>query len=314
MSFTSVATQNRTTLTGRYQDPDGTRKYIFKTERGVLEIAHIRNRKDREVFCVPSMYSCRLGCTFCHLTTKKIQPVSGKVHIEELEDAMSLIERNQDVPLLVSVMGVGDGSQNIDLIRGLREKDYYVSVASIVPTLSFIDKLEEIGGVKLHFSLHNSIEEERKQIMPATRGCPSLEKTIERVSSYASRVSPPKPFVTGDGREIEIYSRGYMAEVHYTLIEDVNDSPVHVSSLSDILLRSGLPIKFLQFKPSLDYVPSASAGKVATFLKDSGVKVKEYNPPGQEIQTSCGQFTPWFYENRPEYAEERKEYERKFAF
>jgi len=43
-------------LIGKYEDFDGTRKYIGKTKDGILEISHIRNREDRDVLCIPSLY------------------------------------------------------------------------------------------------------------------------------------------------------------------------------------------------------------------------------------------------------------------
>ena len=49
-------------------DPDGTEKFVFNDGIGVLEITRINTKEDRDIYCVPSMYECRLGCTICYLT------------------------------------------------------------------------------------------------------------------------------------------------------------------------------------------------------------------------------------------------------
>jgi adenine C2-methylase RlmN of 23S rRNA A2503 and tRNA A37 len=251
-------------LLGRYRDPDSTEKYVFQDEIGTIEIVRINTKPDRDIFCVPSLYGCNLGCTFCFLTTLEVSKSNKKVKYDTILECLTYVENPKD-KRQISIMGVGDPSQNLELVLEACAMEERVSIATIMPKA--LPKLPK--NLKIHYSLHSSVESKRQGIMPAAK-LPIVD-AMEYLSEHE-----------GD------------TEIHYTLIKGVNDSLDELSRMESIAENWGIPIKFLEFKESGDMKKSDNAEVWEYFM--SGYVVEYYNPPGEKIQGSCGQFTKDFYQ------------------
>lgn len=189
---------NNVTLNYYLLDPDGTEKFVFKDDLGVLEITRINTKPDRDIYCIPSMYECRLGCTICYLTINNIKGSNKKIKSTTIEKCISIINNVKNSGkngIQLSIMGVGEPLLNIELINDLcnNENIDRVSIASIFPFIpdGLPDKL------KIHYSLHNPIHEKRLKMIP--NGKESFENVIKYLDKHKGDV-----------------------EIHYTLVENEN--------------------------------------------------------------------------------------------
>lgn len=262
-------------------DPDNTEKFVFQDENGILEIVRINTKKDRDIYCIPSMYECRLGCTMCYLTINNIKSSSKKLPYDNIEYCIKYILENYNSNkkgIQISIMGVGDPQLNIELVEKLSEANWVdrLSVATIFPISKPFPH-----NVKIHYSLHSPIEEKRKMIIP--NGKISIKAAIDYLTNHHK------------GEK----------EIHYTLIENVNDTDEELKEMIKII-PYGFTVKFLDFKTSYKSKLSKS-NKIYKWMKElekNGINTEFYYPPGEQIQGSCGLFTEGFYTN-----EKTKEFE-----
>jgi adenine C2-methylase RlmN of 23S rRNA A2503 and tRNA A37 len=256
-------------------DVDKTEKFVFENKYGILEIVRINTKSDRDIYCVPSMYECKLGCTICYLTINNIASSNKKVTVDVIQDCLDIIESKYigKSNRQISIMGVGEPLLNTELIFDMCAVESRVSIASIFP---FIPKTQFPSNLKIHYSLHSPFQSDRLEIMPQAKSIPS--DVIEFLEKH-------------EGNK----------EIHYTLIENVNDRDDDLYELIDLFKNRQIPIKFLDFKTSYKSELSKS-NKLSNWLKvlDRNDILNEfYYPPGENIQSSCGLFTEGFYTNEP---------------
>lgn len=264
-------------LVVRLKDKDGTDKLVFKDNNGIIEITKINTKPDRDIFCIPSMYGCNLGCTFCFLTTHKIDNISKKIEYQTIVQCLEFFQDRKD-RRQISIMGAGDPSLNLDLVLECCKNEELVSIASIFPKI--LPKLPK--NLKIHFSLHSPIQQQRNKIIPA--GKAKIDDIFEYLQKHEGKT-----------------------EIHYTLIKNVNDSDDELFELLSLLEKYKINIKFLDFKESKDMVKS---DKLDLWLKLTGEKVisESYYPPGERVQGSCGMFTKGFYNEKYKNSKEHLNY------
>lgn len=252
-------------------DIDRTEKFVFENKYGVLEIVRINTKPDRDIYCIPSMYECKLGCTICYLTINNITGSNKKVTVDVINDCLDIISSKYPgkPKRQISVMGVGEPFLNLDLIYDLCESETRVSIASIFP---FMPTKPLPSNLKIHYSLHSPFQANRLKIMPQAKEDPN--DVVDFLETHSG-----------------------LSEIHYTLIEDVNDSDNDLFSMIQLLQNTGITVKFLDFKTSYKSDMSKS-NKITKWIKElekNGVTTEFYYPPGENIQSSCGLFTEGFY-------------------
>ena len=269
-------------LIGVFEDKqDNVQKYVFKDNLGTIEVSRINTKEDRDIYCVPSMYMCNLGCTFCHLTTEDIPGKATKIDVETIIKVLGQIPQIKP-KRQISIMGVGDPALNQELVRALAAREELVSIATIFP-----DKLKGIpANVKVHFSLHSTNSLNRRQMIPTS--------TLE-IRDYLESLSKHR------GKK----------EIHYTLIKDTNDSPEELESLVNYSTEFRIPIKFLKFNETGGMKESPKLEEWLHTLA-SVVPVETYRSPGIQIGSSCGAFTKHFYTKDGIDSPEYKEYAKNF--
>lgn len=274
------------------KDPDKTEKFVFHDGLGILEIVRINTKEDRDIFCIPSMYECRLGCTICYLTINNITASSKKVSYDSIKYCIDYIRQNYPTGkngIQLSLMGVGDPILNMNLVKDLSASDWVtrLSVATIFPFVNDADGLFP-DNVKIHYSLHSPLQEKRLKILPNAKVNP------ENIIAYLDRHHK------GD------------KEIHYTLVEGENDSDEELQAMCE-LIPAGFTVKFLDFKTSYKSNLSKS-NKLEKWIKElekCGINTEFYYPPGEQIQGSCGLFTEGFY--KKEFDPEFRLYLNKYA-
>lgn len=279
---------------------DNTIKYIFETEDNlIIEFSYINKNDGKDIICVPSQNFCNLACKFCHTTdfigkikNRNLSPYEIEYCVKYIINDLDIIKH--DRVLLISFMGCGEPILNVDnvidamvLLKKLEEKDFsYVrfAVATSIPKSKWLNFYKLVDGiknnnlpVKIHLSLHYTMDIQRTEWMPASL---DIMSSLSAVDFYKKVTKNP-------------------VEIHYTLIEGVNDTEQDAILLSTFLKDKDMNVKFLFFneKPSIDFHAS-SKEKLKIFKRyfdKYSIDHEYYIPPGLDIGASCGQFLLDYY-------------------
>ena len=272
---------------------DSTIKYIFESNDDILEFSYINKNDGKDIIVVPSQTGCNLGCKFCFLTGANI-PVRNLNQCElgygifYIVENLKLFSTCSDRTLLISFMGCGEPLYSINKIieAMISARDQYsgryktvrFAVASLIPTrylfLRFQDEIiKNKLKCKFHYSLHTTNEILRKELMPSA----SIQ-SLDLVNNY-------------------INETGNHAEIHYSLMMGVNDSKEEALKLIQLLENTKIGIKILKLseKPEKQLISSIFKDKFITLLKSSLPRVEYYEPPGNDVGASCGQFLLNYY-------------------
>ncbi|MCK9458466.1 MAG: hypothetical protein M0R80_02335 [Proteobacteria bacterium] len=275
---------------------DKTIKYVFQLESGLIsEVAYIDNNTGKDIICVSTHTSCDLGCKFCHTTD-----CQGKVHVNyldmgEMNEQIEFIHQDLKLGgrmLLISFMGCGEPLENDSVVSVmLSAKKKYApcrfAVATLIPKRNWFKFFNLVEGiilyhldVKIHLSLHFTDNKLRKEWMPAAL---EIESSIAALEFYQKMMSK--------------LTRGSKVEVHYTLIEGVNDSPQDARRLCELLFGRDIPIKLLQYneRPTIDNKASPHVQAFMEIIERFGQRVEYYEPPGKGVGASCGEFLLDYY-------------------
>lgn len=223
-----------------YSKEDKTIKYVFRLDNGmIVEAAFIDNNTNKNIICVGSHTGCNLRCKFCFTTDCADQIQSIIVSDDEIVEQVKFIVNDlnlKDRLLLVSYMGCGEPLLNVinvvnsmEKIRAMFQPSRF-GLATLMPnakTFSYLlDKTQQLNlNLKIHLSLHFTDDIIRAKWMPAA--------------------TPIKPAVDA----LENYHKvtGQSVEVHFALIEDLNDSTHDAEQLCCLLKNKDIPVKLLQY-------------------------------------------------------------------
>ncbi len=293
-------------LLGRFKDEDATEKFVFEFPEGIIEITWIKNKSGIAVFCLPTHHFCNLGCRFCHLTeenknNKKMAPILA----ENLSEALKIVLNSYvgSNKLLFSFMGVGEPFLNINLIFGLY--DYFKKNAAqkiglaLATMLLTQQPLGRLAGkvkndnlpLKIHFSLHSPIEKIRKNIIPSASA--KIDECLRSLTHYRN-TALSNPIVVKNLSQF--HKQTDFVEIHYTLIDKINDSDEELAGMFKIGNKYKIPLKLIKFNPTKALCPSPKTGYWLQKLSENyDAPVCVYAPPGANIGSSCGQFTKHYY-------------------
>ena len=274
---------------------DNTIKYIFYTEdKLIVEFSYINKNDGKNIICCPVSTFCNIGCKFCHtaeyigkIKNRNLTSLEISNGVDYIYNDLKLSENPKT--LLISSMGIGEIVTNVDEvvesminIQNTYLKDIYVrfAFATSLPEshkIEFFKLTNKIAEnnlpVKLHLSLHYTTDELRSQWMPMSM---KIEPTIAAVDYYKA-------------------TTGNDVEIHYALIENVNDKSEDAMRLRILIKGKGYNVKFLFYnkKDNIDAEPS-NISKIRNFVDIFslvGIKHEYYVPPGLTIGASCGQLS-----------------------
>jgi 23S rRNA (adenine2503-C2)-methyltransferase len=281
---------------------DKTVKFVFQLDSGLISEASYINKDDgKDIICVSCQTGCQLMCRFCHTTDCKeilVRNLWGDEIYEQVSQIRNILGL-KDKMLLVSYMGCGEPLMNVSnvVVSMLKIRHDFepcrFAIATMIPQnkwYNYFDLAHEIElyklNVKIHLSLHFVDDEVRKEWMPAAL--------------------PIRPSIAA----LEFYKRLGLGsvEIHYALIEGVNDDANTGYKLAALLRDRDIPVKLLQYNERKT-IPNKSSTNVQGFmdaLKWAGIPVEYYVPPGSDIGSSCGAFLMDYYEkyNKADNAEE----------
>lgn len=260
-------------------------KLVYREgDNPVMEVSLIRKGDGKDILCVPTQTNCKMGCKFCHLTGLDIPStnLSTDQIVGLVYEALKYSSPENET-LLVSYMGVGEPLLNLPGVIGsaikLRELTSYKTVrfgvSSLIPGSKPLNQLissviENNLNCKLHWSLHSAQATIRRNLMPSALG---IRESAQLAVNYLEQTGQP-------------------VEVHYTLMDNVNDQLRDIKSIESIIDKR-LVIKILRFAPHKLEPTLEESKRVSSFkssLENAGYTVEVYSPPGRDIGSSCGQF------------------------
>lgn len=303
---------------------DNTIKSVFKNnDDETIEVSLLQN-KDYDVVCVPTFHYCNLGCKMCHLT-ENVNKCMTPVIVDELMEAIARTVRVENVRLtdkkglLISFMGVGEPLLNLKLIEHVYQNEEclkalgYDNICYSISTMMPVNMMDEVNSLlertniplKIHYSLHTPNEEERHNLIPSSRV--SVKESLEFLRDYKNRFINNNKAVF---KYLKLHKVLDPVEIHYTLIDGINDSEEELTSLINYLKELNLSIKFIRFNELKDMFKSTKEELwIKRIKEETKVRVKSYNPPGKDIGSSCGDFTRHYYLEEVETKEEKERFD-----
>jgi len=271
-------------LSSRVED---VKKLVFQEDTTVHEVSYLRKGDGKDIVVIPTQTNCRMGCTFCHLTgnNRPTQNLSSDQMIALIKASIRY-QLPANKTLLISFMGAGEPLLNVEQVietakcmGDTNAMGWYDNVrfalATIIPSRKCFEQFKQLVGLhglpfKLHLSLHSLDAPARKSLMPSAS--PILD-SWNMLKEYASDTGQP-------------------TEVHYTLIDGINDKEEDLARFEALSGRD-VPIKLLRFAEKKQEPLMHGSSRTAQFtlgLEQLGYRVEVYSPPGRDIGSSCGQF------------------------
>ena len=295
---------------GNFKDnTDGTIKCVYEVNNKIIEMSMLYNREDKDVICVPTHHYCNLGCKMCHLTSihnnKKMIPINGEDFLNCLKETLTKYHTEKS-KLLISFMGVGEPLLNLKLLIDVFEHEKeikklgYKNISYSISTMMPNDNLKRLTNIvnelniplKVHYSLHNPINSDRKKLIPNSNL--TINEALNLLKNYEQTIKKNLNIM----KKYKIFHpTKELTELHYTLIENINDSSLCLNHLISLLTKYKMPIKFIRFNPINNLEISTKENYWIKMINNElpDIRVKLYTPPGREIGSSCGDFTKHYY-------------------
>ena len=271
---------------------DGTRKYLFKTNKiGEFETVFIPE-EDRGTVCLSSQIGCTLNCSFCHTGTqslvRNLEPfeIVGQVLAikDDLKDWDGKNKHNTKRTISnIVMMGMGEPLYNFDNVKdgidiimnneglAISRRRITLSTSGVLPNIHRVAL--EIGCL-LAISLHGTTDSIRDMLVPINKKW-NIAELMLSLKKY------PK------------LSNSERITFEYVMLNGVNDGLEDAKRL--VKLIQGIPSKvnLIPFNPwpGSNYCPSNPEiiEKFAAYLRKAGYSSPVRKPRGDDILAACGQ-------------------------
>lgn len=271
---------------------DGTKKYLFPVNGGVVEAVYIPDG-DRATLCVSTQAGCRMGCKFCMTGTLGFH---GQLTAAEILNQIFSIPDSERLTNLV-YMGEGEPCDNIDnVLRSLQImtapyacawSPHRITVSS-VGLLPGLRRFLAESECHLAISLHNPFAVERAQLMPAEHAYP-LAQVLDLIRQYDFRHQRRVSF-------------------EYILFKDRNDTLRHANQLRRLLGDFPCRVNLIRFHESptetisvndLHGTSMEQAEWFRDYLTANNIITTIRRSRGEDILAACGMLVNALQNNPP---------------
>jgi 23S rRNA (adenine2503-C2)-methyltransferase len=286
--MSNISKANRTKISSKYvlgiaepvnmqHSADGTKKYLYKTDKGrFIETAYIPDTS-RHTLCVSSQVGCKMGCLFC-MTGK--QGFQGQLTSGEIINQLRSLPEGKDITNLV-FMGMGEPFDNYaEVMKSLEiitsDYGFAISVRKVtVSTVGLIHAMDQFlanSKCNLAVSLHTPFDEERKKLMPVQNVYP-IKQVIDVINKH----------------DLGKYRR---VSMEYIVFGGINDTTAHVKELARLLNKTRCRINLIRFHPvpGAD-LPATDETRLLEFqraLNNKGIVTTLRASRGLDIDAACG--------------------------
>ncbi|MCI5210525.1 MAG: 23S rRNA (adenine(2503)-C(2))-methyltransferase RlmN [Candidatus Electrothrix sp. ATG2] len=267
---------------------DGTVKFAFRLDDGLLIESVLIPEEDRNTLCVSSQAGCAMGCRFCVTGSMGFQRNLSRAEIVNQVCAVRdwLLEHKGHCPTQqltnIVFMGMGEPLANMDNLLGslsLLTEQRGLDFASrriTVSTCGLVPQMLELGkqsNVNLAVSLHAADNATRSRLMPVNYRWP-IEELLTACRNYP-----------GKKRQRIMFE--------YTLFAGINDSDEDAHRLASILKMIPCKINLLSVNKGGDMkFISPSNERILQFqqiLRQENYTVFIRQSRGADISAACGQ-------------------------
>ncbi len=263
---------------------DGTVKFGFRLDDGLMIEAVLIPDGERNTLCVSSQVGCAMGCRFC-LTgtmgfTRNLRPAEIVGQVTAAIDDLAVQGAGRLTNLVF--MGMGEPLANLanllDALAILQDpagldfaaRRITVSTCGLVPGLAELGAASE---VKLAISLHAANDATRSRLMPVNDTYP-LARLLAACRAYP----------LGKRQRITM---------EYTLFEGINDADGDARELAKLLHGLRCKINLLSYNPcpALPFrsPPRARIEAFQAILQQRGYDAFIRESRGGDISAACGQ-------------------------
>lgn len=256
---------------------DGTKKYLFPTDKNLFVEAAYIPEENRKTLCISSQVGCKMGCLFC-MTGK--QGFQSQLTAGEIINQVRSIPETDELTNIV-YMGMGEPMDNIEEVLksleiltsewgyGWSPRRINVSTIGVIPAMRrFIEESE----AHLAISMHSPFDEERKKLMPIQQVY-TIEKVVEALRDYD-------------------FGRQRRISFEYIMFEDINDTDAHVKGITKLLNGIRCRINLIKFHPIPNSpLKGTSHERMQWFsdqLRSKGLTSTIRRSRGEDIYAACG--------------------------
>lgn len=278
-------------------------KFVLEWDspKGIAEAVLYRYNtyKERTVICCSVQSGCPVGCTFCGTGRFFIRNLTKNEIITQVKHCLSTIDcdTKEIEKFQIMFMSMGEPFLNYDELKLaiIELHNLYPNADLLVSTSApniiykhigdFISLSKDIKKIGLQFSVHESLDENRKKLIP-TNTC-SLRQ-ISAVGELWAAFTERKPFYN-----YCVHSNNSKAEDAERLVELFNPN-VWETTLSVICEKEESVANSITRQLELINLFSKR-------MIELGASIRVFNPAGQDdIGGGCGQlwyFQKWIKEN-----------------
>ncbi len=256
---------------------DGTKKYAFATDGGDVVESALIPEGERMTLCISSQVGCRVGCAFCATGAMRLR---GNLSAGEILNQYRSIPEREHITNVV-YMGMGEPLDNLNAVvdsvelltsphgYGLSNRRVTLStVGKPAPLARFLKRCD----VRLAVSLHTPFQQQRRELMPGTRGY-DLNELVTMLRERARE----------DRRRVSF---------EYVMLHDINDSLSHADATAQLLSGMHTRVNLIPFHPwpGNDMQPSSPA-RIERFraqLERHGLTATVRATRGLDIEAACG--------------------------
>ena len=256
---------------------DDTIKYLFRNAEGKqFETVYIPDKK-RSTVCVSTQSGCRMGCPFC---------VTGKYGFYGSLSAGEIVNQIISIPdagkiTHVVFMGMGEPMDNLENVLkacriitaewGMAISSGNITVSTVGITHNIKSFLEQ-SECNLAVSLFSPFSDERIRVIPVEKKYP-VHEIIDLLKNYPVR-------------------KKRRFSIAYVMIENVNDSDMHLKELKVMLGGSKIRVNLLPYHPGKDDPNASSSNERMLYFKHnlviSGISASVRRSRGADISAACG--------------------------
>ena len=260
---------------------DGTKKYLFELNDGLLIESVMMRYQHGNSVCVSSQVGCEMGCKFCAST------IDGCLRNLSASEILSQVyEIQKDIGERISnvvIMGMGEPLINYDNVMKfvrivsfenalhISQRNITISTCGIVPQIRRM-ALESLK-MTLAISLHAPNDEIRRKIMP-----------VANKFSINDVVDAAKYFFEKTGRRVTF---------EYCLIDGVNDSKENALELASLLKGMNAHVNLIPVNPTpgtpFNAIKEKQFEEFFKCLENKKINVTKRREMGRDINGACGQ-------------------------
>lgn len=272
-------------------------KFVFESidSKGIAEAVLYRygSYEQRTVICCSVQSGCPVGCTFCGTGKFFIRNLSKQEIIEQVDTCLSTIDckTSEIKKFQIMFMSMGEPFLNFkELKLAIIELHYKYPNADLLVSTSapsliykvmgeFISLCKDIPKIGLQFSVHESLDENRKKLIP-TKTC-----TLRQISSlgeFWSSFVGRKPFYN-----YCVHNGNNSKDDANRLIQLFNPN-VWETTLSVICEKDESVSNSIDRQMEM-------IQQFGTEMTNLGASIRIFNPAGQDdIGGGCGQL--WYFQ------------------